>query len=185
MRLFTSLLMALLLVPSALAKDSTEVLLTFSAGLARYSASGDFIGGKSAESMSESDFPGAAGLGVRFFGRYTLEVSSVELEFFPFLTDVAYGVRGSATRWLAGYQHPVNDWLAVGIRGGVMDWEVEVKPSIFHGWSSHSGRDPYYGILLRMGSNRLAFLLGHDRSHFEDIALRMTWVGLEIVPASW
>lgn len=160
--------------------QAAEVYLRAGLGLSDYKARGEYLGNRGEPGFDDLDYSGVAGVGVRFWQRVSLEVSNLELEFLPLITDHLYGVDGCATRWLAGYQHPLNDWAHLGVQAGVMDWKVDVKPAILRGSRSFSGRDTYYGLLLRLGNERAAFLVGHDRSQFESINYKLNWVGFEL-----
>lgn len=163
------------------AQASPDVYLRLGLGFGEYSARGDYLGSRGEPGFDEVDFAGMAGLGVRFQQRFSLEVSRLDLELLPFIDDLMYGVDGKATRWLVGYQHPLAHWAHLGVQAGVMSWDVQVKPSINRGSRGFDGQDVYYGVLLRLGDEQLAFLLGYDRSRFDSIDYQLGWAGLEWV----
>lgn len=159
---------------------NTDVYLRLGVGIGQYDASGDYPGRRGETGFSEADFAGLLGLGVRYQEQFTLEVSRLNLELLPFLDDVVYGVDGYATRFLAGYQHPLNDWAHLGVQAGVMHWSIGVKPSISRSTQQFTGSDPYYGALLRLGNRRAGFLVGYDFSSFDGIDYKLGWLGLEV-----
>ncbi|SFB99471.1 hypothetical protein SAMN05660443_1053 [Marinospirillum celere] len=188
MRALLFFLVVSLTLSSGLAKAvALDIYLVTGAGYSDFDGNENAPGAQGQDGVSDANFSLMAGVGLSLGERWTLEASYLEQDLLPTINDAFYGVRGSAKRYLLSYRQPLTQWLQLGIRGGVIDWEYEIRPLAISGtrWESHSGTDPYAGVFLRLGSERGGWLLGYDYSDHDGLEYALFWTGFELAWRLW
>lgn len=166
---------------------SIDWYVTTGLGFSNFEGDQQAPGAQGEDRISDANFNLMAGTGVVIGERWILEASYLEQDLLPTINHSFYGVRGSARRYLVGYRQPLTDWLQLGVRAGVIDWKYSLRPLAFSGvsWEEHSGRHPYAGGFLRVGSARGGWMLGYDYSNLDGLEQMHFWTGFEVAFRIW